>query len=57
MRLLLEERSATGTTGTDGKVTFRATNAPTGCYTTTVTNVAASGYTWDGTTPANQFCK
>ncbi len=49
--------SATGTTGTDGKVTFKATNAPSGCYTTTVTKVTASGLTWDGLTPANQFCK
>ncbi len=49
--------SASSTTGTDGKVTFKATNAPSGCYTTTVTNVAASGFTWNGATPANQFCK
>lgn len=49
--------SATGTTGTDGKVTFKANKAPSGCYTTTVTSVIASGLTWDGLTPANQFCK
>ena len=49
--------SATGTTGADGRVTFRATNAPSGCYTTTVTNVSAQGLTWDGVTPANSFCK
>ena len=50
-------RSATGTTGADGKVTFKVGNAPSGCYTTTVTNVTATGYTWDGVTPTNQFCK
>ena len=50
-------RSATGTTGADGKVTFKVGNAPSGCYTTTVTNVTATGYTWDGGTPTNQFCK
>ncbi len=49
--------SATGTTGADGRVTFRATNAPSGCYTTTVTNVTAQGLTWDGVTPANSLCK
>lgn len=50
-------RSATGTTGTDGKVTFKIGSAPSGCYTTTVTNVAASGLIWDGVTPTNQTCK
>jgi len=50
-------RTAGGTTGTDGEVTFKATNAPSGCYTTTVTSVTASGLGWDGATPANQFCK
>jgi len=50
-------RSATGTTGTEGKLNFKATNAPSGCYTTSVTNVAASGFSWDGVTPANQFRK
>lgn len=49
--------TASGTTRTDGKVTFKATNAPSGCYTTTVTSVTASGLSWDGVTPANQFCK
>jgi len=49
--------SGTGTTGTDGTVTFKATNAPSGCYTTTVTDVTAAGLTWDGATPANELCK
>lgn len=47
----------TGTTGTDGTVTFGLKNAPSGCYTTTVTGVTATGLTWDGVTPANNFCK
>ena len=50
----------TGTTGTDGTVTFSLKNAPSGCYTTTVTDVTASGLTWDDTSPANtsdSFCK
>lgn len=45
----------TGTTGTDGKVTFKASNAPSGCYDTEVTSVSASG--WDGNTPENSFLK
>ncbi|MBM2826655.1 MAG: peptidase and subtilisin kexin sedolisin [Dehalococcoidia bacterium] len=49
--------SVTGTTGADGKVTFTLKNASSGCYTTNVTSVAAAGLTWDGVTPANNFCK
>ena len=49
--------SGTGTTGTDGTVTFTLKNAASGCYTTTVTDVTAAGLTWDGVTPANEFCK
>ena len=49
--------SGTGTTGTDGTVTFSAKNAPSGCYSTVVTNVTAGGLTWDGATPENEFCK
>lgn len=45
-----------GTTGSDGSVTFTLKNAPGGCYTTTVQSVTASGMTWDGATPPNQFC-
>lgn len=49
--------NATGTTGGDGKVVFTAKNAPSGTYTTTATDVTASGLTWDGTTPENSFTK
>ena len=49
--------SGTGTTGTEGTVTFTLNNAPSGCYTTTVTDVTADGLTWDGATPENGFCK
>ncbi len=49
--------SGTGTTGTDGTVTFKANNAPSGTYTTTVTDVTAAGLTWDGDTPPNEFIK
>ena len=47
----------TGTTGTDGTVTFTLNNASTGLYTTTVTDVTAAGLTWDVVTPFNEFDK
>jgi hypothetical protein len=49
--------SGTSTTETDGTITFTLKNATSGCYSTTVTDVTAAGLTWDGTTPANGFCK
>ena len=47
----------TGTTGTDGTVTFKRPNAPSGYYTTNVTEVTAEGLTWDGNTPENNCTK
>jgi hypothetical protein len=49
--------SATGTTGSTGAVTFTYNNAPSGTYTTRVTDVAAAGMQWDGNTPTNVFNK
>lgn len=49
--------SGTGTTGTNGRVTFKARNAPSGSYATTVTNVSAAGLAWDGATPPNSYTK
>lgn len=49
--------SGTGTTGSDGKTIFKYNNAPSGYYSTEVTDVIASGYTWDGVTPSNGFNK
>ena len=49
--------SGTGTTGTDGTVTFSLKHAASGCYTTVVTDVTAAGLTWDGAALANEFCK
>ncbi len=48
--------TASGTTGSDGKAQFQLSNAPPGCYTTTVTNITATGLTWDGVTPDNYYC-
>jgi hypothetical protein len=42
-------------TGATGQVTVYVT-APSGCYTTTITGVTATGLTWDGTTPSNSYC-
>ncbi len=63
--ILLEHNSGsswpfTGTTGSEGTVTFSLSSAPTGCYITTVTGVTASGLTWDAGDPGNvspEFCK
>lgn len=49
--------SGTGMTDGSGEATFKLNNAPSGCYTTTITNVSAANLTWNGTTPANSFCK
>jgi hypothetical protein len=49
--------SNTGTTGTDGTVTFKESKAPSGTYTTLVTNVNAPGYKWDDITPENSYTK
>ena len=48
---------ATGTTNSNGDVGFTLKNAPSGTYTTTITNVIASGLTWDGITPPNSTVK
>lgn len=47
----------TGTTGTDGTVTFKLTNAPGGCYTTGVDSVTVEGTTYEPSTPTNEYCK
>jgi len=60
INLLLDgsfDTSGTGTTGTDGTVTFKVANSPSGIYTTYVTNVAAAELIWDGETPPNEFSK
>ncbi|MBU4512067.1 S8 family peptidase [Patescibacteria group bacterium] len=46
-----------GTTGSDGVIIFGYKNAPSGIYTTLVTDVTASGLTWDDYTPPNKFIK
>lgn len=46
-----------GTTDSNGNAKFVIKNAPSGCYTTTITDIIAQGLIWDGKTPSNQFCK
>jgi subtilase family serine protease len=47
----------TGTTASDGTVSFTIRNAPVGTYTTTVTSITGTSLSWDGTTPANSYDK
>lgn len=47
----------TGTTGTNGTVTFSFNNAPSGTYSTVVKSVTKDGYLWYGGTPDNTFTK
>jgi subtilisin len=51
------QASGSGTTGSNGTVTFKWNNAPSGYYTTEVNSVTASGLTWDRGTPPNWFTK
>ena len=49
--------SPTATTDSAGQTKyFTPSKAQSGCYTTTIGSVSASGFTWDGVTPANQYC-
>ena len=48
--------NSNGTTNAQGKVQFQLSNAPWGCYITTVKSVVANGLTWNGVTPDNWFC-
>ncbi|MBL7223677.1 MAG: carboxypeptidase regulatory-like domain-containing protein [Candidatus Brocadiae bacterium] len=47
----------TGATGADGTVAFKLKNAPSGTYTTTVSDVTALPLAWDGLTPSNSFTR
>jgi hypothetical protein len=38
-------------------VVFKLKKAPSGTYTTDVTDVTAGGLVWDGITPPNAFTK
>ena len=44
----------TATTNSSGKATFAIKNAPSACYSTTVTGIAIVNRIWDQSSPANQ---
>jgi len=46
-----------GVTNTAGSVTFKLTRAPAGLYKTTIARISATGLTWNGVTPPNEFCQ
>jgi subtilisin len=49
--------TTSGTSDSNGRVTFTISNAKAGTYSTLVTNISASPLVWDGQTPANSFSK
>jgi len=49
--------AGTITTDTSGVAKFTVVNAPSGTYSTVVTDVTAAGYTWDGVFPENSYNK
>ena len=49
--------TGSGTTANNGNITFTLSNAPSGTYSTEITNVVLAGFTWDGITPPNSFTK
>jgi hypothetical protein len=48
--------SARARTGVSGQALVRVP-AGSGCFTVVVTRAVAQGFTWDGRTPRNRFCR
>jgi len=46
-------KSFTGTTSSTGVISWKVSSIPTGCYSTTVTSVKATGLVWDKVSPAS----
>jgi hypothetical protein len=44
-------------TGAGGRIVYRVPARRGGCFTTTIRRVSAAGFTWDGRTPRNRFCR
>ena len=53
-RRYLSRRAATGASG---RATYRVPARRGGCFITTIRRVSAAGFTWDGRTPRNRFCR
>jgi hypothetical protein len=50
--------SARAATGAAGRTVYRVRSARRrACFTTTIRRVSAAGFTWDGRTPRNRFCR
>jgi len=49
-------RLARATTGLSGRVVFGLRPGASGCFTTTIEQVSARGFVWDGRTPGNRYC-
>jgi len=48
--------NGTGTTGSEGSVTFSVKNARSGCYSTAINSITYSGLTWDNSNPDSGSC-
>jgi hypothetical protein len=46
-----------GETGSEGRFPFQVNNLPSGCYQLEVLTLAFEGWSWDGSTPTNEYCK
>ena len=46
-------KNFTGTTSSTGVISWKVSSIPTGCYSTTVTSVKATGLVWDKASPAS----
>jgi hypothetical protein len=53
-RRIFTARSATGPAG---RTVFRVLAARGRCFTTVVKSASAAGFTWDGRTPRNRYCR
>jgi hypothetical protein len=50
--------SATVQTASDGRAVYTSSSqVKSGCYSTTVRSLSGAGLAWDGSTPANQYCR
>ena len=46
-----------GETGSEGRFPFQVNNLPAGCYQLEVLTLEFEGWNWDGSTPANEYCR
>jgi len=49
--------SARAATGASGRTVYRVPARRGGCFTTVIRRVSAAGFTWDGRTPRNRYCR